>query len=190
MRRLRALWIRLTSSALRESEFDAELESHVAMHVEDGVRSGLSAEEARRRALILLGGAEQTRQKYRERKTLPGMESWLRDLRYAVRTLLKHPMVAAIAIVSIGLGIGANATIFSLVSRFLLKPAPVGDPATLLLVSTVHKGDRCCNEFPYPVYQDVRDQSRSFSKMAAYYDLIPASIGGNGEPVRVWGQGV
>jgi predicted permease len=187
---MRALWLRAVGFARPKDEFDAEVESHLALHTEDGVRRGLSPAEARRQALIRLGGAEQTCQAYRERRTLPWLESLLRDLRYALRMLAKSPVVTAIAVLSIGLGIGANATIFSMVSRFLLRPAPVGDPATLLALSTLHKGDRCCNHFPYPVFQDVRDQSRSFSDLAAYYELIPASIGGNGEPIRVWGQGV
>jgi predicted permease len=190
MRQLRALRLRLLGFARPKDEFDAEVESQLAMHIEDGVRSGLSPEEARRQALIRLGGVEQARQAHRERRTLPGLDSLLRDLRYALRVLSKSPVVTAIAVLSIGLGVGANAIIFSMVSRFLLRPAPVGDPATLLALSTVHKGDRCCNHFTYPVFQDVRDQSRSFSDLAAYYELIPASIGGNGEPVRVWGQGV
>jgi predicted permease len=190
MRKLRALWFRLLRGRPGEDEFESELESHVAMHTEDGMRAGLSADEARRQALIRLGGAEQTRQAYRERRGLPWFESLLRDLRYGVRTLAKHPAVTAIAILSIGLGIGANATIFSMVSRFVLRPLPVGDPSTLLTISTTRKGDRCCNHFPNPVFEDVRDQARSFSSMAAYYELIPASISGGGEPQRVWGQGV
>ena len=190
MRKLRALWFRLLRGRRAQDEFEEELESHVAMHTDDGVRAGLSANKARRRALVRLGGAEQTRQAIRERRGLPWVDSLLRDLRYGVRTLAKHPGVTAIAILSIGLGIGANVTIFSMVSRFVLRPAPVGDPASLLEISTTHKGDRCCNNFPYPLFEDVREQSRSFSGMAAYADLIPASINGNGEPERVWGQAV
>ncbi|MFZ1014099.1 MAG: ABC transporter permease [Terracidiphilus sp.] len=190
MRRLRALWMRIRQMGRKQHDFDAELESHIALHTEDGIRAGLSRQEARRQAFIRLGGAEQVRQAYRERSGLPWLESPLRDLRYAVRTLTKHPAITAIAILSIGLGIGANATIFSMVSRFLLRPAPVGDPATLLELSTIQKGDRCCNQFPYPLFEDVRLQSRSFSGLAAYADEIPASIHGSGVSKRVWGQAV
>ncbi len=132
-------------------EFAAELESHLAMHIEEEMRAGLSAEEARRRALVRLGGAEQTRQAYRERLTLPRLESLLRDLRYSLRTLGKHPGITMIAVLSIGLGMGANATIFSMVSRFVLRPAPVGSPSTLLALQTLHDGDTCCNSFPWPL---------------------------------------
>ena len=116
------------------------------------------------------------------------MASWWGDLAYVIRRLLKSPGLVLAVVVSIGLGIGANATIFSMVSKFVLSPPPVGDPATLMSLHTTHDGDRCCNEFPWPVYTDVRDQAKSFSGVAAYYELLPASISGRGEPVRVWGQ--
>src|ERR1700689_236172 len=188
MRKLRALWFRLLRGRRAQDEFEEELESHVPMHPDEGVRAGLSSNEARRRALVRLGGAEQTRQAIRERRGLPWVDSLLRDLRYGVRTLAKPPTVTAIAVLSIRLGIAANSTIFSMVSRFVLRPAPVGDPATLMALHTTHEGDRCCNSFSWPVYTDLRDQTSSFSAVAAYFELLPASIGGYGEPERVWGQ--
>ena len=118
-----------------------------------------------------------------------GLRALVRDVRYAFRTLAKHPAVTAIAVLSIGLGIGANATIFSMVSRFVLRPAPVGDPSTLLALHIAERGEQCCNSFPLPIYHDLRDQAKSFSGVAAYYELIPASISGGSEPERVWGQG-
>ena len=110
------------------------------------------------------------------------------DLGYTLRRLSRSPGFALAVVVSIGLGIAANATIFSIVSRFVLRPAPVGDPSSLLALHTLHDGDQCCNEFPEPVFKDVREQSKSFSGVAAYNELVPASIGGRGEPERVWGQ--
>jgi predicted permease len=95
--------------------------------------------------------------------------------------------VAAV-VLSIGIGIAANATIFAMVSRFVLRAAPVGDPATLVSLHLTHDGERCCNSLPYPVYVDVRDQAKSFSGLAAFDELIPASINGKGDPERVWGQ--
>jgi predicted permease len=97
------------------------------------------------------------------------------------------PVFVLAVILSIGLGIAANATIFSMVSRFVLSPAPVGDPNTLVALHTTTRGE-CCNHFSWPLFSDLREQSKSFSGFAAYQDLLPASIGGNGEPERVWGQ--
>jgi len=116
------------------------------------------------------------------------MTAWLEDLRYTLRRLSKSPGLAITAILSIGLGIAANATIFSMVSKFVLRPAPVGNPSTLMSLYTTHDGDRCCNSFSEPLFFDVRDQAKSFSGVTAYYELLPASISGNGEPQRVWGQ--
>lgn len=110
------------------------------------------------------------------------------DLAYTLRRLSRAPGFALAVIVSIGLGIACNATIFSMVSRFVLRPAQVGDPASLLALHTLHDGDQCCNNFPEPVFQDLRDQARSFSGVTAYNELVPASISGHGEPERVWGQ--
>jgi predicted permease len=98
------------------------------------------------------------------------------------------PGLALAIVVSIGLGIAANATIFSMVSKFVLSPPPVGEPSTLMGLYTQQDGDRCCNHFPWPLYRDIRDQVKSFSGVAGYYELLPASVGGTGEPERVWGQ--
>ncbi|MGB7136581.1 MAG: ABC transporter permease, partial [Acidobacteriaceae bacterium] len=111
-----------------------------------------------------------------------------RELIHSVRRLAKAPGYMLAVVLSIGLGIGANATIFSMVSRFVLEPPPVRDPGRLMALHTLHDGDRCCNNFPWPVYQDVRDGAKSFSGVAAYYELLPASLGTAGEPERAWGQ--
>ncbi len=116
------------------------------------------------------------------------MAGWRRDLVYVMRRLVAAPGVVAAVVVSIGIGIAANATIFAMVSRFVLRTAPVGDPATLVSMHLTHEGERCCNNFPWPVYVDVRDQAKSFSGVAAFDPLIPASINGKGDPERVWGQ--
>ncbi|HEY6448572.1 MAG TPA: ABC transporter permease [Acidobacteriaceae bacterium] len=192
MNKLRAFCIRLTNTFRRNDseDFVDELEVHIAMDTERGIRSGLSPEAARRQALIHCGGIAQAREAYADRRGLPWLESLLRDLRYSARSLARHRLVTAVAILSIGLGIGSNATIFSIVSRFVLRPAPVGDPATLLSLHIGQQGGPCCNEFPWPVFSDVRQQAKVFSDVAAFYELIPASISGGSQPERVWGQGV
>jgi len=127
MRRLRALWMRIRSYVdlgQRDDEFASELESHLAMHVDDGVREGMSPEEARRQALIRLGGAEQVRQAYRERRTLPLVENLLLDLRYALRGFRRNPMFTCTAIATLALGIGTTTAVFSVVDPILFRSLP------------------------------------------------------------------
>ena len=192
MRKLLAFWMRLLGTLPRkhDGDFTDELESCVAMDTERGIREGLPPEEARRQALIRLGGMEQVRNAYRERRGLPWLQSLLRDLHYSVRSLIRHRGVTMIAILSISLGIGSNTTIFSMISRFVLRPAPVGDPGTLLSLHVMHDGDHCCNQMPWPGVTDLQQQASVFSGVAAYYDLIPASFSAGAEPQRIWGQGV
>ncbi len=111
----------------------------------------------------------------------------MRGIRLAFRRFSKSPGLCCGVIVSIGLGVGANATIFSIVSTFLLRPPAVGEPATLLSVFTTSRGDCCGNNLSWPLFNDLREQARSFSGLTAFYPSMPVSIGGGSEPVRVWG---
>src|SRR5271166_5034102 len=137
MRKLRALWLRLRGifgAERANGDFAAELESHVAMDIEDGVRAGLSREEARRRALIHLGGLEQAKIAHRERRGLPALEAVARDVAYGVRVLRKNPGFALISILMVAIGIGANAALFTVVRSVLLRPLPFADPDRLVML--------------------------------------------------------
>jgi predicted permease len=116
------------------------------------------------------------------------MAALRQDFAYTLRRLRKSPSLAITVVLSIGLGVAANATIFSMVSRFVLKAPPVGDPSTLMALHTTQQGAQCCNSFSYPLYADLRDRAKSFSGVAAFDELVPASVGSAGEPARVWGQ--
>jgi predicted permease len=170
MHKLRAFALRLRGlfrSRPSDADFAAELESHVALHTDDGIRSGLSAEEARRRALIRLGGAEQTRQARREGRTLPWFESLLQDIRFGLRMLLRNPGYTSVAVLTLGLGIGANSAVFTVAEAALLRSWPAREPERLVkLTSTTPQGRS--ENFSYPDYVDLSEQGRSLEGILAY----------------------
>ena len=116
-----------------EQEMNDEIAAHLEMQIEEHLRQGMNAQEARYLALRKFGGVEQVKETYRERRTLTGFETFLRDLSYGLRMLRRSPGVTAVAIVSLALGIGANTALFSVVDAVLLKTLPVVDPERLVL---------------------------------------------------------
>jgi predicted permease len=191
MRQLRAWLLRLGElfgRERRERELAAEVESHLQMHIEDNLRGGMSVAEARRQALIKLGGMEQTKENYRDRRGLPTLEVLLQDLRFGARMLSKNPGFAAVATLTLALGIAANATIFSFVSAVMLKRPPVGDPDRLAVISSISPVSSWgvnLNPFSAPIYFAWKHESHLFADMAAADPYASASLTGDGVPERV-----
>ncbi len=132
MRQLRAWLLRLSGlfrKGQRDAEFSSELESHLQMHIEDNLRVGMTAEEARRQALIKHGGVQQTKELYRERRGLPVLEMLLQDFRFGVRMLRKNPGFTSVAVLTLALGIAANTAIFTAFDALVLRPRPVKESA-------------------------------------------------------------
>ena len=127
--RLRGLFLKRNS----EQDLADEIQSHLEMQIEDYQRQGMTPDEARYAALRKFGGVDQVKEKYRDRRGLPFVETFLRDLGYGARMLRRSPIVTTVAILSLALGIGANTALFSVVDAVLLKPLPVEAPDRLLV---------------------------------------------------------
>ena len=156
----------------RDAEFAAELESHLQLHIQDNVRAGMTPDAARRDALMKLGGVEQTKENFRDRRGLPFLETLLQDIRFALRTLRKSPGFSAMAVLTLALAIGACASIFSVVNAVLLRQLPYknADRLVLLWGTGGHTANR--DQISFTDLQDWRRGSQSFEEMANFHGYV------------------
>src|SRR5262245_36234003 len=136
MNSLRVLLAKLRALVFKrtlEQELDEEIATHLELQIQDLQRQGMSSEEARFAALKKFGGVDQVKETYRDRRSLPGVETLLRDLSYGLRMLRRSPGITLVAILSLALGIGANTALFSVVDAALIKTLPVDQPNQLVL---------------------------------------------------------
>ncbi|HEV2133912.1 MAG TPA: ABC transporter permease [Terracidiphilus sp.] len=165
-KRLRA-WV---ADATRDRELGEELESVVQMHTEENLRAGMTQEEARRRALIEVGGMEQVRQAVRDGRGFPWLEGWARDAKYAMRTLCRTPGFSAVAMVVMAIGIGASVALFTVVRSVLLRPLPF--PHSNRLVALYSQDDRSKPDSENNVssgdFYDWQKASHGYEQMAIW----------------------
>jgi macrolide transport system ATP-binding/permease protein len=151
----------------RERELADELESHLQMHIDDNIRAGMTPAQARRHALLTLGGVTSTAQAYRERRSVPVLENLVQDVRFALRQLRKNGGFTCTAILMLALGMCASVAIFAFVDAALLKPLPYRNPTRLVGVfgSTISCPE--CN-VSYLDYLDFKKVNKVFSSIAVY----------------------
>jgi predicted permease len=171
-----------------DEELDSELQSHIELAIEENLRRGMGAAEARTAALREFGGMTQTKENYRAQRGLPFAETLTRDVHYALRQLFKSPGFAVTAIVTLALGIGANTAIFSIVEGVVLAALPYPQPDRLVMALESRPGVRQIG-ISYPDFEDWQHNARSFEQMAALtsrnYDLT-----GPGTPEYLHGMEV
>jgi predicted permease len=167
-----------------DSDFDQELESHLAMLEEDGIRRGMTPQQARRAARLTLGGAAQLREAHRETRGLPFLDSLLQDVHYALRSLRKTPAFTAAAVLTLGIGIGVNTAIFSTIDEALFRPLDFPRPEQLADVFAFNKASRTFLSSSYPDYEDLRARTAAFQRLSAFVRM-PLNVAWGGRDERL-----
>jgi putative ABC transport system permease protein len=184
--RISSLVRNLTRRREVEQDLADEVSSYVDLAADRKMKEGLSESEARRAAAVELGGAEQIKEEARAARGGFAFETFLQDIRYAGRALLKKPGFTITAITALALGIGANIAIFTIVRGVLLKSLPFPEPERLVAVGEVARSG-AFTALPYQNYLDCRAEQHVFADMSA---RLPAGgiLTGDGEPERVFGR--
>ena len=168
-----------------DQELDDELRDHLERATEEYVAKGMAPEEARRRARLDLGGVEKVKEQCRDARRVNWIQDLIQDLRFSLRMLRKSPGFTAVAVLTLALGIGANTSIFSVVSAVLLRPLPYANPSQLVFVSEAKpEAGMSGLGMSYPPFTELQDNNRAFSAIAGFgrHALV---LTGQGEPSEV-----
>ena len=178
----------------RDSELDAEMAAHLELATEENLQSGMPADEARRQAMIRFGGVTQAKEQQREARGLPWLDVLMQDVRFTLRTLGRDRGFTLIAVIILGLGIGANITVFSVVNTILLRPLPFPNPQQLVrILSKNPTGGESSMTYSADATQEFQRLNRSFASVSGYYAFSGPDnlkLGGGAQPTPVTGLNV
>ena len=166
--RLYSLWRNLFRKDQVEQELTEELNAYLELLIEAKLKKGLNPAEARRAALIEMGGLEQVKENVREVRMGHLLETIWQDLRYGARMLTKKPSFTIIAVTTLALGIGANTAIFSVINALILSPPSLAEPERVAAIWRTPKEKHVEGYISYLELQDWQAQSQSFEAIAGY----------------------
>lgn len=183
-------WLRervrgLVLRAREDAEMDEELREHIERQTLENERLGMSAAEARRRALIDFGNVEAIREEVRDARGVAFIEQTIADVRYAGRALRRNPGFTAVALLTLALGIGANSAMFSVVNGVLLRPLPYPEAHELVLLhSSSPRTGELFGRVSLEDLEDWRSRTRTLESAAGFV-ASPTILTGLGEPTEV-----
>ncbi len=169
-----------------ERDLNDELQHHIELKTQDNIEAGMSAEEARYAALRAFGGVEQKKEQCRDADRLLWLDDLIQDLRYGLRQLRRNPGFTAVAVITLALGIGANAAVFSVVDGILLKPLPYAQSNRLVEVYSAAGGQRDWSVSTAD-FRDIKHQNDVFSHTALYRYWLPLTFTSHGS-AQLWGN--
>ncbi len=191
---LRQGWNRMRAfftKAPLDADLDAEMASHLDMAIEENLRHGMTPEEARRQAFIRFGGIQQAREMQRAARGLPFLDILGQDLRYTVRTLARDAGFTVVAVLILGLAIGANVAVFSVVDTILLRPLPFPQSQRLVWIAPPpYKCGLSCATYSSDAYEEFVAQTKSYTGVTGYMAFSSSNnlrLTGRGEPVPATG---
>lgn len=186
--RMLAVRIRAMFSRRRNGDdFSDEIREHLNLLTEENERRGMTLAEARREARIRLGGAAQLRETHRELTGIPFIETFVQDVRFALRMLSTSPAFTAVAVLTLALGIGANTAIFSLIDPLVFRSLPVHQPDKVVFLVSTWKNGGVNTAFSHPDFVEIRKQTGAiFSDVAAMQNFHMDGLSVNGKSRPMW----
>jgi predicted permease len=169
----------------RTADLADELEAHIQMQTDDNVRAGMPPEIARRTAALKFGNIESVKESCRDQRTLPPLETFFSDLRFALRMLGKNPGFTVIAVLTLALGIATNTAIFSVVNTVLLKPFAYSDPERIVMFQNTFQQGGLGGTGSPTEFNWWRQQTEAFQDVSAYSLFEVANLTGEAFPEQI-----